>query len=66
VLRSPGGDSAESSSGLRQLEELTLEEIEKHYFRAVIARCGGNIKKAAQETGLSRSALYRRIEKYGL
>jgi DNA-binding NtrC family response regulator len=66
VLRTPGGEAADSASGLRQLEELTLEEIEKHYFRAVIARCGGNIKKAAEETGLSRSALYRRIDKYGL
>ncbi len=66
VLRSPGTDTPDPAAGLRRLEELTLEEIEKHYFRAVIARCGGNIKKAAEETGLSRSALYRRIDKYGL
>jgi DNA-binding NtrC family response regulator len=62
VLRSP----SQETDPLRQLEDYTLEDLEKHFLRGVLARCGGNVKRAAQQTGLSRSALYRRMEKYGL
>jgi DNA-binding NtrC family response regulator len=43
-----------------------LEEAEKALIRRVLSQAGGNISHAAKELGVSRSALYRRLEKYGL
>ena len=48
------------------LEELTLEEVEKMLIRKALKKFDGNITMAAQELGLTRSSLYRRLEKYGL
>ncbi len=45
---------------------LTLEEVEKKTILQTLERCRGNMSKAALELGLSRAALYRRLEKYGL
>jgi len=47
-------------------ESKTLEDVERAAIREVLARTGGNVLQAARELGLSRSALYRRIERYGL
>jgi DNA-binding NtrC family response regulator len=44
----------------------TLDEAENALIRAALARHEGNVVAAAQELGVSRSALYRRMEKYGL
>lgn len=49
-----------------RMEEMSLEEMEALLVRKALARCGGNISQAAEALGLSRSALYRRIDKYGL
>ena len=35
-------------------------------IKKTLARCNGNARQAAEELGLSRSAFYRRLEKYGL
>lgn len=43
-----------------------LEEIEQKAIRQVIERYNGNISKAAKELGLTRAALYRRLEKYNI
>jgi two-component system, NtrC family, response regulator HydG len=43
-----------------------LGEAERALIRRVLSRTGGNISHAAKELGVSRSALYRRLEKYGL
>jgi len=48
------------------LEEMPLEEVERHLIRRALERHGGNVSLAAEALGLSRSALYRRLEKYGL
>jgi DNA-binding NtrC family response regulator len=45
---------------------MTLEEIEQEAIRGALARHGGNVVSAADELGVSRSALYRRMEKFGL
>jgi DNA-binding NtrC family response regulator len=46
------------------LEQLKLEEAEELLIRNALDRCGGNVQAAAEQLGLSRSALYRRMEKY--
>ena len=46
--------------------ELNLEEVEKIVIQKVIGKNGGNISQAARELGLTRTSLYRRLEKYGL
>ena len=48
------------------LEDMSLEEVEAFLIKKTLARCDGNARRAAEELGLSRSAFYRRLEKYGL
>lgn len=48
------------------LEQFNLEDVERILIRKVLAKHNGNITHAAQELGLTRSSLYRRLEKYGL
>ncbi len=48
------------------LDAMTLEDAERVLIRGALERVGGNVNRAADALGLSRSALYRRIEKYGL
>jgi transcriptional regulator of acetoin/glycerol metabolism len=40
--------------------------VEAILIRKALARAEGNVSRAADALGLSRGALYRRIEKYGL
>jgi DNA-binding NtrC family response regulator len=47
------------------LEQLKLDEAEELLIRNALDRCGGNVQAAAEQLGVSRSALYRRMEKYG-
>ncbi len=49
-----------------RLEDMSLEEVEGFLIRKTLARCEGNARKAAEQLGLSRSAFYRRLERYGL
>ncbi len=53
-----GGDGA-------RLEDLSLEEVEALLVRKAMERYGGNVSHAARALGISRSALYRRLEKHG-
>lgn len=50
----------------QRLEEMSLEEVEAFLIRKALSRYSGNISQAAEALGLSRSALYRRLERYGL
>jgi two-component system, NtrC family, response regulator HydG len=45
---------------------LNLDEVEKNAIKRAIELHDGNISKAADELGLTRASLYRRMEKYGL
>jgi len=45
---------------------MSIDEVESLLIRKVLRRCNSNISQAAEALGLSRAALYRRIEKYGL
>jgi DNA-binding NtrC family response regulator len=58
-LTSSGGES-------RDLEEMSLEEVEAFLIKKALARNDGNARKAAEALGLSRSAFYRRLQQYGL
>jgi two-component system response regulator HydG len=56
----------QTMSGTHAGEGLNLEEVQKSAIRKAISKHGGNISQAAKELGLTRAALYRRLEKYGL
>ena len=49
-----------------RLDDMSLEEVETHLIKKALARSAGNAQKAADTLGLSRSAFYRRLEKYRL
>jgi DNA-binding NtrC family response regulator len=55
-----------TSSATPRLDELPLEDVEKLLIQKALSRYDGNVSRAAQALGLSRSALYRRIASYGL
>jgi transcriptional regulator of acetoin/glycerol metabolism len=55
-----------SSSAAPRLEDLPLEDVEKMLIQKALSRYDGNVSRAAQALGLSRSALYRRIASHGL
>jgi DNA-binding NtrC family response regulator len=55
-----GGD------GGSRLEEMTLDEAERHLIRKALARHQGNVSRAADALGVSRSALYRRLQQHGI
>jgi DNA-binding NtrC family response regulator len=58
-LRLPGSDA-------RSLDDMSLEEVEQLLIRKALARYEGNVSRAAEALGLSRSALYRRLQRHGL
>jgi DNA-binding NtrC family response regulator len=47
-------------------EDLSLEAMEERLIRRAMERSGGNIQRAADALGVSRQALYRRLEKFGI
>lgn len=49
-----------------QIDSMSLEEIEKYLIQKTLNNCQHNISKSAEMLGLSRTALYRRLEKYHL
>lgn len=51
---------------MNSLESMSIDEMQSQLIRKVLRRFDGNISQAAAALGLSRAALYRRIEKYGL
>ncbi len=57
---------AEPEDRRATLEELTLEEVEKILMRKALRKHGGNVSRAAEALGVSRSAFYRRLQKHGL
>jgi DNA-binding NtrC family response regulator len=52
--------------GPPRLDEMSLEEVEALLIKKTLARFSGNVSHAAHALGLSRSALYRRLQRYGL
>ena len=74
VLMSPGKKVKASDLGIRPpsddsgapLEGMNLDEVERLLIQKALSRYNGNVSQAAKALGLSRSALYRRLERYRL
>jgi DNA-binding NtrC family response regulator len=73
ALMSRGEQVAASDLALRparegsaRIEDMSLEEVECFLIKKALQRYGGNVSHAADALGLSRSALYRRLQRYGL
>lgn len=49
-----------------RLDDMSLEEVEAFLIKKALAKHNGNVSHAANALGLSRSALYRRLQRYGL
>jgi transcriptional regulator of acetoin/glycerol metabolism len=45
---------------------MTMEGIERSMIQKALEHHAGNVSRAAASLGLSRAALYRRIEKHGI
>jgi DNA-binding NtrC family response regulator len=73
VLMAQGDSIRAGDLGLRsgregppRMEEMSLEDVEALLIKKALARFNGNVSHAAGALGLSRSALYRRLQRYGL
>ena len=74
VLMAPGPLVKAGDLGLRtskdaaggRLEDMSLEDVECFLIKKAMTRFDGNVSQAAKALGLSRSALYRRLQRYGL
>jgi DNA-binding NtrC family response regulator len=73
VLMSIGTSITAADLGLRstrervqRLDEMTLEDVESLLIRKALARYDGNVSRAAEALGLSRSALYRRMQRHAV
>jgi len=73
VLLAEGAQVNLEHLGLRQapegslrLENMQLDDAERILIRKAIARNRGNVSRAAEDLGISRSALYRRLKRHGL
>ncbi len=73
VLMAQGETVRAADLGLRssrdsapKLDEMSLEEVECLLIKKALQRFNGNVSHAANALGLSRSALYRRLQRYGL
>jgi DNA-binding NtrC family response regulator len=49
-----------------RLEDMSMEDVESFLIRKALTRFGNNVSQAANALGLSRSALYRRMQRYGI
>jgi DNA-binding NtrC family response regulator len=52
--------------GATRLEEMTLDDAERFLIQKALGRFQGNVSRAAEALGLSRSALYRRLQHHGI
>jgi DNA-binding NtrC family response regulator len=53
-------------TGSPRLEDMSLEDVEGFLIKKALARYEGNVSHAAHALGLSRSALYRRLQRFGM
>ena len=65
-LAAPAPAAATGTAAANSPIPQTLDEAEQDMIRSALDRCAGNIQKTAEMLGLSRAALYRRLEKFGI
>ncbi|MCZ6918160.1 MAG: sigma-54 dependent transcriptional regulator [Gemmatimonadetes bacterium] len=73
ILMAQGNTISVGDLGLRprtdsssHLEGMTIDDAEKHLIQKALERYAGNVSDAAESLGLSRSALYRRLQRHGI
>ena len=66
ILHPADFGSAENAAADFHFDDLNLQKLEAWAVRKALAKYGGNVSQAAEELGLSRGALYRRMEQYGI
>ncbi|MDQ3282430.1 MAG: sigma-54 dependent transcriptional regulator [Acidobacteriota bacterium] len=71
VLMSAGTTIGRSALGLQapaegRIDDMSIEDVEALLIRKALVRYDGNVSKAAEALGLSRGALYRRMQRYGV
>jgi DNA-binding NtrC family response regulator len=71
VLMSSGTNIGRSALGLQppaegRIDDMSIEDVEALLIRKALVRYDGNVSKAAEALGLSRGALYRRMQRYAL
>ncbi len=66
LLRATDLGLRRNAEGTPRIEEMSLDEIERWLIQKTLARAEGNVHRAADALGLSRSAMYRRLQKLGL
>ena len=64
-VSSISSDYGLQKSGKKE-DNLNLAEMEKQYILRALNKNKGNVTKAAKDLGIARTAVYRRLEKYGL
>lgn len=62
----PTASTSDQSRSGPSLDDMTLEEVERYLIERTLKRNGGNATKTAEDLGLSRSAFYRRLQRFGL
>jgi DNA-binding NtrC family response regulator len=73
VIRADGPAVGVADLGIRReledmanIEQMSLDDAEAYLIKRALARCNGQVNLAARELGLSRSGLYRRLEKFNI
>jgi DNA-binding NtrC family response regulator len=66
TVRDLGVQGGTASTPAVVSDDMTLEQSEKLFIQKVLAKHGGDVRKAADQLGVSRSALYRRLQYFGL
>ena len=62
----PAARPASARRAAPSIEAMSLEDAERLLIRTALRRADGNVNAAAEALGLSRSAMYRRLEKLGI
>ena len=57
---------ADLEAALATYEQMPLRDVEGALVKRAMVRFKGNVSRAAKALGLSRSALYRRLERHGV
>jgi len=65
-LVSTAATSDDSAMNTPSIDDMSLEDVEKYLIQRTLKRNGGNATKTAEDLGLSRSAFYRRLQRFGL